>query len=43
MARARRASSLEAGTFCLTYADGVADIDLGRLLAFHTAHGGRRR
>ena len=24
------------GTFCLTYADGVADIDLDALLAFHT-------
>ncbi len=26
-------------TFCLTYADGLADIDLARLLAFHEAHG----
>jgi len=26
-------------TFCLTYADGVADIDLGALLAFHAAQG----
>jgi glucose-1-phosphate cytidylyltransferase len=26
--------------FCLTYADGVADVDLGALLAFHRAHGG---
>jgi glucose-1-phosphate cytidylyltransferase len=25
--------------FCLTYADGLADIDLGALLAFHDAHG----
>jgi glucose-1-phosphate cytidylyltransferase len=25
--------------FCATYADGVADIDLGALLDFHTAHG----
>jgi glucose-1-phosphate cytidylyltransferase len=24
--------------FCLTYADGLADIDLGALLAFHDAH-----
>ena len=30
---------LEAATFCLTYADGVADIDLGALLDFHRAHG----
>ena len=27
------------GTFALTYADGVADIDLGAALAFHRAHG----
>ena len=27
------------GTFCVTYADGVADIDLGALLDFHTDHG----
>jgi glucose-1-phosphate cytidylyltransferase len=26
-------------TFCATYADGLADIDLGALLEFHTAHG----
>jgi glucose-1-phosphate cytidylyltransferase len=25
--------------FCLTYADGLADIDLGELLEFHDAHG----
>lgn len=25
--------------FCLTYGDGVADVDLGRLIEFHTAHG----
>src|ERR1700730_1123242 len=25
--------------FCATYADGVADIDLAALLAFHEAHG----
>ena len=24
---------------CVTYADGLADIELGRLLAFHAAHG----
>jgi glucose-1-phosphate cytidylyltransferase len=28
---------LEGGTFCLTYADGVADIDLHALLEFHRA------
>jgi glucose-1-phosphate cytidylyltransferase len=27
------------GTFCVTYADGLADIDLARLLRFHEAHG----
>jgi glucose-1-phosphate cytidylyltransferase len=27
-------------TFCVTYADGVADIDLGALLAFHREHEG---
>ncbi len=26
-------------TFCATYADGLADIDLGALLEFHAAHG----
>jgi glucose-1-phosphate cytidylyltransferase len=26
-------------TFCATYADGLADIDLGGLLAFHAGHG----
>jgi glucose-1-phosphate cytidylyltransferase len=26
-------------SFCATYADGLADIDLGRLLDFHAAHG----
>jgi glucose-1-phosphate cytidylyltransferase len=27
------------GTFCATYADGLADIDLNGLLAFHAGHG----
>jgi glucose-1-phosphate cytidylyltransferase len=26
-------------TFCATYADGLADVDLGALLAFHAGHG----
>jgi glucose-1-phosphate cytidylyltransferase len=30
---------LAGGTFLATYADGVADIDLGRLQAFHAGHG----
>jgi glucose-1-phosphate cytidylyltransferase len=34
------ASHLGEVGFCLTYADGVADVDLGGLLAFHRAHGG---
>lgn len=25
--------------FCFTYGDGVADVDVGRLIAFHHAHG----
>ncbi len=37
---ARARGALEAGTFCLTYADGVADLDLGQLLEFHRGHGG---
>jgi glucose-1-phosphate cytidylyltransferase len=32
---ARVADRLRDGTFCLTYADGVADIDLAAQLAFH--------
>ena len=31
--------TLDAGTFCATYGDGVADIDLGALRDFHRAHG----
>jgi glucose-1-phosphate cytidylyltransferase len=31
---------LERRAFCATYADGVADIDLGALIGFHRAHGG---
>lgn len=31
---------LAAETFCATYADGVADIDLAALLDFHRRHGG---
>jgi glucose-1-phosphate cytidylyltransferase len=34
----RAAAKLAGADFCLTYADGVADIDLGALLAFHTGH-----
>jgi glucose-1-phosphate cytidylyltransferase len=37
---ARLAERMGEGTSCVTYADGVADIDLGALLDFHTKHGG---
>jgi glucose-1-phosphate cytidylyltransferase len=38
--RLARVGPLLAGRpFLATYADGVADIDLGRLIAFHRAHG----
>ncbi len=35
----RLGERLDKGTFCATYADGVADIDLGALLDFHREHG----
>jgi glucose-1-phosphate cytidylyltransferase len=35
---ARLGDRLGGGTFCATYADGVADIDLEGLLAFHRDH-----
>jgi glucose-1-phosphate cytidylyltransferase len=37
---ARLAGRLEGGTFCATYADGVADVDLDALLGFHREQGG---
>jgi glucose-1-phosphate cytidylyltransferase len=36
---ARVADRLEGETFCVTYGDGVADIDLGGLIAFHRKEG----
>lgn len=33
------AGSLGSGPVCVTYADGVADVDLEGLLAYHRAHG----
>ncbi len=36
---ARVADRLEGGPFCATYGDGVADVDLRALLAFHGEHG----
>jgi glucose-1-phosphate cytidylyltransferase len=39
--RLRRVATYIGGdTFCMTYGDGVADIDVKQLLDFHTAHGG---
>lgn len=35
----RLAPYLTGGTFMLTWGDGVSDVDLHRLLAFHRAHG----
>jgi glucose-1-phosphate cytidylyltransferase len=29
----------DGGTFLMTYGDGVSDVDLSRLVAFHRAHG----
>jgi glucose-1-phosphate cytidylyltransferase len=37
---ARLRERLDDGTFCATYADGVADIDLAALLGYHASHGG---
>ncbi len=35
----RAADYVGDGTFCATYSDGVADIDLGALVEFHRRHG----
>jgi glucose-1-phosphate cytidylyltransferase len=35
----RVAERLAGGTSCVTYADGLADLDLRRLVRFHQAHG----
>jgi len=35
----RQVAHLLDGTFMMTFGDGVADVDLGRLVAFHRAHG----
>ncbi len=37
--RLHRAAAELPGGFCATYADGVADIDLGALLDYHHGHG----
>jgi glucose-1-phosphate cytidylyltransferase len=36
---ARLGERLGGERFCVTYADGVADVDLGELLRFHAGHG----
>jgi glucose-1-phosphate cytidylyltransferase len=36
---ARIREYLGSDTFCMTYGDGVADIDIKALVAFHTSHG----
>ncbi len=35
----RAFTELDGGDFCVTYADGVADVDLDALLAYHAEHG----
>jgi glucose-1-phosphate cytidylyltransferase len=37
--RIKRIRKYVDGTFLLTYGDGVADVDIGRLASFHKAHG----
>jgi glucose-1-phosphate cytidylyltransferase len=37
--RAADAAGLDAGTIMVTYGDGVADVDVTALLAFHRSHG----
>jgi len=36
----RARSHLEGGPFCLTYGDGVSDVDIGQLIEFHKKSGG---
>ena len=36
---ARAAQYVTADTFCLTYGDGIGDIDITKLLAYHRRHG----
>jgi glucose-1-phosphate cytidylyltransferase len=37
--RLKRVGHYVDGDFCMTYGDGVGDIDIGRLVDFHRAHG----
>lgn len=39
--RLKRVGHLLDDTFCLTYGDGVGDIDIGKLVEFHKGHGGK--
>jgi glucose-1-phosphate cytidylyltransferase len=39
IARLRERLDGQGGAFCVTYSDGLADIDLDALLRFHAAHG----
>jgi glucose-1-phosphate cytidylyltransferase len=39
--RLKRVAGVLNGTFCLTYGDGVADIDIAKSIAFHREHGKR--
>ena len=36
---ARIRKYVDGDTFLLTYGDGVSDVDIGKLLAFHQSHG----
>jgi glucose-1-phosphate cytidylyltransferase len=37
---ARVLDQIDGDTFCLTYGDGVSDVDIGALIRFHGSHGG---
>ena len=37
--RLRRVAPFLDGTFCLTYGDGVTDLDIGEVIDFHKSHG----
>lgn len=37
--RIKRVAPYLDGTFCLTYGDGVADLDIAKVIAFHRSHG----
>ena len=33
------AEQIDTATFCVTYGDGIGDVDINRLVGFHRAHG----